>query len=257
VDDKVKVLDTTEVWELRKTIKATFAKLLEPYDPAQLVVLTNATGKLNPLDAVIADELGKDGNYEVWVEMEVPEEMPEVRATPKWNDFDVWSKTVLELLHTSNVPTGDQRELLGWKLARPATQLPFQADHLRREGLAAVQQLKETLTKAAHGETRQGLVFVTMGCPGIGKSRLCDEAAEILFPRENAVLLKVTYNVGPLSHLGAAQPPTAFLWRVIAGAYGVIDVKKTFTPTTCPYSSTELLISQSHFDLRIGCWRNC
>jgi len=68
----VEILDTTEVYELRDAIKAKFPKMLEAYAPAQLVVLTkDATGKLNPLDpnAVVADELGKNGKFEVWVEI--------------------------------------------------------------------------------------------------------------------------------------------------------------------------------------------
>ena len=69
--DKVEVLDTGDLGDLRDAIKAKFSPLFNSYAASQLGVRTkDSTGKLLDFTAMIADQLGKDG--EVWVE--VPEE---------------------------------------------------------------------------------------------------------------------------------------------------------------------------------------
>ena len=65
---------------------------------------------------------------------------------------------------------------------------------------------------------RSPLVFVTLGCTGIGKSRLGDEVGNLMFPDEQAEILKVTYNCAGLSTLDREKPTESFLWRMVAAA---------------------------------------
>jgi hypothetical protein len=128
---------------------------------------------------------------------------------------------VLERLATSSVePTLMMRK---WTLAFPPEAVPGFCGREQASVVCgrALHYLAESLV--GYGDTvsatdREPLVFAIMGCTGIGKSRFCDEVGELMFPNQNACVLKVTYNVAGISTLDSRNPEEGFLWRIIAAA---------------------------------------
>jgi hypothetical protein len=117
-----------------------------------------------------------------------------------------------------------------WELAFPAGTAP---DFCGKEDLmSACQNARDELTESLIGLAaqsachRQPLVFATLGCTGIGKSRLCDEIGDSMFPTDEpgrrAVVLKVTYNITGPSTLDSDRPGEAFRWRILAAASSVV-----------------------------------
>jgi hypothetical protein len=68
---------------------------------------------------------------------------------------------------------------------------------------------------------RAPLVLTALGATGSGKSRLCDEALDLLDPGGNGVPLKVTYNLAGTTTLDADSPVDGLLWRIAAAASGL------------------------------------
>jgi len=71
--NEAELVDSANVIALRNAIKALFPNFLATCDASNLVVwTTDATGKLRLLENAkgkLGDELGEDGNFEVWVEV--------------------------------------------------------------------------------------------------------------------------------------------------------------------------------------------
>jgi len=88
----------------------------------------------------------------------------------------------------------EEEKIREWTLAHPISNISFQKGEYPTICANIMQQLKENLVAGREGKTRIPVVFGTMGCIGIGKSRLCDELRCLLLPGQDSVLLKVTYS---------------------------------------------------------------
>jgi hypothetical protein len=111
----------------------------------------------------------------------------------------------------------------GWTLAFPPEAVPVFCgrDQASAVCVQALKYLEESLIgygDVASAKHRGPLVFATMGCTGVGKSRFCDEVGELMFPGQEVCVLKVTYNVAGPSTLDTRNPEEGFLWRIIAAA---------------------------------------
>lgn len=109
-----------------------------------------------------------------------------------------------------------------WNLAFPSGVVPqfCGAEQAKAICARAVLHLHRSLNGFENQSSldRSPLVFATLGCTGIGKSRLGDEIGNLMFPDDDAEVLKVTYNCAGLSTLDTQEPAEAFLWRIVAAA---------------------------------------
>jgi hypothetical protein len=131
-------------------------------------------------------------------------------------------ETILKLIQQSTPKTQEQyvQSEFKWTLARPAWCLEFQLpEELKARYRVLLREMIQNLHNVKTSSDRlDRLVFATLGCPGIGKSRLCDEIHGLLFPGQQTIVLKVTYNIVSLHKLDRTKPADAFLWRIVAAA---------------------------------------
>lgn len=135
-----------------------------------------------------------------------------------------------------------------WTLAFPDAVPEYCA---RDQALETCRQAKAHLLDGlrSHGtaSSRKPLVFASMGCTGSGKSRMVDEIGNLLFPGEDTVVLKVTYNSTGIVRSDRTPPAEALMWRVIASAvsfavnkfYSIAQVPRFVAYAFARYQITE------------------
>jgi hypothetical protein len=112
-----------------------------------------------------------------------------------------------------------------WTFAHPTSGPTFQLqEYWRTIGQAVKDRVARGCDDITTGAERVPMVAATMGCAGAGKSRLCDEAGDIFFHGTDVDLLKVTYNLVPLTSCDRVEPADAFMWRVVGSACGLTAV---------------------------------
>lgn len=145
-------------------------------------------------------------------------------------EVPTWAAVERELQSVGALKVSQSFEHQAWELAFPAGTTPEFCG--KEDVMSACRKARDELTKSLIGLAtqsachRQPLVFATLGCTGIGKSRLCDEIGDSMFPTDEpgrrAVVLKVTYNIAGSSTLDSDRPAEAFRWRIIAAASSVV-----------------------------------